>query len=208
MRTMPMVWLLLSVLLLAGCNPFQMRGGTPTVAYSPQVEVEVPASVPAVDWQLAVARPTAENMLSGSRIAVREHGTELQVLAGARWSDSVPELLQGLVVRAFEDSGKILGVARQATALSADHSLAMDLRAFEVEYQDRGRPSVHVAFTAKFIGPGNRVQAARTFSARVEATGRQPTNPYRPRHLDPLAITRDNVRRNRRARDEGARAAA
>ena len=165
--------LVLSALLLAGCNPFQTRGSDPTVAYSPQVEVAVPESVAAVDWQLAIARPTAENLLSGTRIAVRERGAELQVLAGARWSDSVPELLQTLVVRGFEDSGRILGVARQATALDADYTLALDVRAFEAEYDDGGAPRVHVAFTAKLVGDANRVLASRTFQARAAAGGRQ-----------------------------------
>lgn len=159
--------------MLAACNPFPTRNSEPVVAYSPQLRIAVPAEVPRVDWQLAVARPGAENMLSGTRIAVRERGAELQVLAGARWSDSVPELLQALVVRAFEDSGRILGVARQASALNADYALALDVRAFEAEYDDTGVPRVHVAFTAKLVGSANRVLAARTFDARVDARGRQ-----------------------------------
>jgi len=158
---------------LAGCNPFPTRNSTPVVAYSPRLQIELPDPLPRVDWQLAVSRPVAENMLSGTRIAVRERGAELQVLAGARWSDSVPELLQALVVRAFEDSGRILGVARQATALAADYTLAIELRAFEAEYGEDGAPTVHVAFNAKLIGNANRVLAARSFSARVEAGGRQ-----------------------------------
>ena len=164
---------MLLLAMLAGCNPFPTRNSTPVVAYSPQVAISVPAEVPRVDWQLAVARPSAENMLSGTRIAVRERGAELQVLGGARWSDSVPELLQALVLRAFEDSGRILGVARQATALTADYSLALDLRAFEARYDDAGAPSVHVAFSAKLVGGNNRVLAARTFEARVQAGGRE-----------------------------------
>ena len=170
----PALWVLVVVAsMLAGCNPFQTRNSTPVVAYSPRLDIALPADVPQVDWQLAVARPSAENMLSGTRIAVRERGAELQVLAGARWSDSVPELLQVLVLRAFEDSDRILGVARQATALDADYTLALDVRAFEAEYDDGGAPAVHVAFTAKLVGDANRVLAARTFDARVDATGRE-----------------------------------
>lgn len=172
--TMPLrIVLPLLLALLAGCNPFSTRSN-PVVAYSPVVDVTVPPQWPTVEWQLVVAKPATESMLSSARIAVRPGGgAELQVLAGARWSDTVPELLQALVVRAFEDSGRILGVGRQASGLRADYTLTLDVRAFEAVYAGGAAPDAVVEFNAKLLGfPGNRVLASRTFQARAAASGR------------------------------------
>lgn len=168
---------LLLALLLAGCGVLPGKTET-TVAYSPSVGIPKNAQWPAADWQLVVAKPVTEVMLSGSRIAVRPHGgAELQVLAGARWSDTVPELLQTLIVRAFEDSGRILGVGRQASGVRADFTLTLDLRAFEAVYSERGAPTARVTFNAKLLGgPGNRVVASRTFRANEPAGGREATD--------------------------------
>lgn len=172
----PLLAALLPALLLAGCGVLPGKTES-TVAYSPSVEIAADARWPTVDWQLVVAKPVTEVMLSGSRIAVRPHGgAELQVLAGARWSDTVPELLQTLIVRAFEDSGRILGVGRQASGVRADFTLTLDLRAFEAVYADAGPPTARVTFNAKLLGgPGNRVVASRTFRADEEAGGREAT---------------------------------
>lgn len=166
--------LLLPALLLGGCGILPGKSES-TVAYSPTVKIPVDPQWRAADWQLVVAKPVSEVMLSGSRIAVRPHGgAELQVLAGARWSDTVPELLQTLIVRAFEDSGRILGVGRQASGVRADFTLTLDLRAFEAVYADSGAPTARVVFNAKLLGgPGNRVVASRTFQASERAGGRE-----------------------------------
>ena len=162
---------LLLPLLLAGCNILGTRSSEPVVSYAPSLDLpSLPG--PPVEWQLVVARPAAENMLSGSRIAVRSGG-ELQVLKGARWTDPAPELLQGLLVRALEDSGRILGVGRQSSGLRGDFTLGLDLRAFEAVYAGGGAPTVRVVFNAKLLSAGgNRVLATRTFEAGQPAGGR------------------------------------
>ena len=163
---------LVALLLLTGCNILGTRSSEPVVAYSPDVEIAAGGGA-SVDWQLVVARPSAENMLSGPRIAVRSQG-ELQVLKGARWTDPAPELLQGLIVRALEDSGRILGVGRQSSGLRGDFALALDLRAFEAVYAGGGAPTVEVVFNAKLLSAGgNRALASRTFSTQVPARGRE-----------------------------------
>jgi len=163
----------LLVPLLSGCN---LIGTKPTtvVTYSPSVQIVTEAAWPNVDWQLSVGKPAAESMLSSARIAVRPgDGAELQVLGGARWSDTMPELLQALIVRAFEDSGRIVGVGRQASGLRADYTLTLDVRAFEAVYADGGAPTALIEFNAKLMGfPSNRVLATRTFEARARAAGR------------------------------------
>ena len=161
--------------LLGACNLLGTKPQT-VVTYSPSVQIRTDASWPAVDWQLVVGKPAAESMLSSARIAVRPgDGAELQVLAGARWSDTMPELLQALVVRAFEDSGRILGVGRQASGLRSDYTLTLDVRAFEAVYSDGSAPTAVIEFNAKLLGfPSNRVLATRTFEARAPASGRQP----------------------------------
>ena len=161
----------LALLLLTGCNILGTRSSETLVSYSPEIDVAGGGGA-AVQWQLVVARPSAESMLSGPRIAVRSGG-ELQVLKGARWTDPAPELLQGLIVRSLEDSGRILGVARQSSGLRGDFTLALDLRAFEAVYAGGGAPTVEVVFNAKLLSAGgNRALAARTFRSEAPASGR------------------------------------
>ena len=95
----------------------------------------------------------------------------IEVFPGARWSDTAPALLRDLAVRGFEDSGRIVGVGSAVSGLRADYSLALDLRAFQLEIVD-GAPRAAVRFQARLLDyTSNRVLAARAFVAEEPASG-------------------------------------
>lgn len=175
-RSTPLAGVAVLVLLasaLSGCSPFPVRSA-PLVVYSPDVAVPQKSGAASVDWQLVVARPTAERALSSPRIAVRPGPSELQVLAGARWSDSAPELVQTLVLRALEDSGRIIGVGRQSSAMRAEYVLMLDLRAFEAVYPEAGAPRADIELGAKLLSlPDNRILAATSFAGGAPADSRE-----------------------------------
>lgn len=125
-----------------------------------------------VDWQLRIDEPDAPTPLASSRIARRETDGGFGVFKGARWSERAPELIQGALVRSFEDSGRIRGVARADSALRGDYLLVSELRDFEADYGG-GAPVVRFVLSAKLLDArSNDAVAARVFEASETAKGR------------------------------------
>ena len=161
---------LLLMLCMAGCGVLPKKENIQV--FAPQVKVAPDASWPGVSWQLAVARPSTSKLLDSSHIVVSPTPETLQVYHAASWTDSVPELLQSIVAEAFEDSGKITAVARQATAVRADFLLLLDIRHFEAVYANpKSPPNVLIEIGAKLVDSNGHVAAARTFSQSTAASG-------------------------------------
>lgn len=140
--------------------------------YAPQAKVTPDASWPTVSWQLSLARPTASRLLDSSRLVVSPTPDTMQVYQAASWTDSAPDLLQTVVAEAFEDSGKITAVARQATAVHADFLLLLDIRHFEAVYANpKSPPNALIEVGAKLVDTNGHVVAARTFSQTTAASG-------------------------------------
>jgi cholesterol transport system auxiliary component len=73
-------------------------------------------------------------------------------------------MLDDALVRGFEDSGRINGVARVTTGIRADYKLAMDVRRFEADYRGQATPTALIEINAKLIHViDQRVVADRTF---------------------------------------------
>ncbi|MFT3808253.1 ABC-type transport auxiliary lipoprotein family protein [Arenimonas sp.] len=164
---------LAAALMLPGCS---MVGGSKNVTlYSPQLKIDAQASWPTVNWPLVVARPLSSDSLDSMQIAVRPQSDTLQVYQGAVWSDAVPDLVQSELVRAFEDSGKIVAVGRQSTGVRGDFVLMTDIRQFESVYREEGKPpTVVVSIQAKLLAhPNTRVLAMRRFDVEVPAASEE-----------------------------------
>jgi cholesterol transport system auxiliary component len=160
---------LLLACMLAGCS---ILGGskTPSTIYAPDPRVQADPAWPSVDWQLTIGRPEAARMTDSLRIAVRPSPEELQVYKGASWTKPPSEMVEDAVLRALEDSGKIPGVARQGSGVTADYKLVMDLRRFESDYAGGATPSATIEVNAKLLHAGERdVVASRTFVQTVPA---------------------------------------
>ena len=139
------------------------------------LEFELPAAAgDPLPWQLAIEQPVAPDALAGVRVATRESDGSYGVLKSARWSERAPELVQSALVRTFEDSGRLRGVARSNSALRSDYVLLTEVRAFESDYR-KGGAEAHIALSAKFARSGPRdVLAARVFEQSVAAQGTSP----------------------------------
>ncbi|MGA9343152.1 MAG: ABC-type transport auxiliary lipoprotein family protein [Rhodanobacteraceae bacterium] len=145
---------------------------TPYAIYSPSLAATQRSTGNAVAWQLAVETPRASDALDGNRIAVMPTPGEFQVFPAARWRDPAPKLVQGLLIQAFEDDGRVIGVSTAAAGLHADFTLALELRSFEIDYVD-GNPHAVVQLTAKLVDyTSNRVLAVHAFAADVPVGGR------------------------------------
>lgn len=166
MKPMPPLrpWLFgLSLCMLAGCS---LLSGSkdPMTIYAPDVRVPADPAWPQVAWQLAIARPSAARLVDSPRINVRPTPGELEVYRGVSWAQPSTDMLEDTLVRAFEDSGRIAGVARLGTGIRADYKLMIDLRRFESDYAGHASPSATIELNAKLLHAADqRIAASRTF---------------------------------------------
>jgi len=173
MKRLPLLKLLAPVCLLAvaGCSVLAGGDRQSTTIYAPQVRVQADPAWPQVSWQLAIAKPSAARLVDSPRINVRPTPGELEVYRGATWSQPATDILEDTLLRGFEDSGRIAGVARIATGIRSDYKLTIDLRRFESDYRGTALPAATIELNAKLIHSiDQRVVASRTF-VTVEAAG-------------------------------------
>lgn len=160
----------LMLLSLTACSILSPTQRDPVTVYAPEVRITPDPAWPKVDWQLAVLKPSAARVVDSPRINVRPVPGELQVYRGVIWSQSATELVEGAVLRTFEDSGRIAAVARPSAGIRADYRLLMDLRRFESDYAGQTLPLATIEISAMLMDSRDqRVVASRTFLAQKPA---------------------------------------
>lgn len=151
--------------LFAGLGACAVRlpgGGEPAQLYVLTPKSTYPEDLPTVDWQLLVETPIAPAGLDTPRIAVSYSPIELDYFARAVWTDRAPQMVQRLLIESFENSGRIVGVGRDAVGLRSDFVLKTELREFQAEYR-RTQPA------ADMIVPGERTGEAPVVRVRINA---------------------------------------
>lgn len=146
-------------LALGGCGSLIGPASSPQIY---RLEPPFPPAAPmaTVAWQLAVARPETLHTLDSERIAL-SRGATMDYYADAEWNDTVPHLLQSLLVEAFEKSGRSVAVSPDTAGLRTDYLLATDIRDFEAQYSDpNGRPVATVDIETKLLDARGNVIAS------------------------------------------------
>lgn len=167
--------ILLSSLVLGGCSGLLFGKETPIDLYdlSPgRLDLPTGPSLGVV----VVEEPLASGGLDDHRIATRPSPLRLQPMAGARWSERAPEMVQTLLVELFETSGRVTAVGRGGAG-ARDLILESELRAFEAEYFDGAtRPDIRVRLAVRLVIPPRREMVAmRVFEHVVPANGEDRT---------------------------------
>ncbi|HEX4077900.1 MAG TPA: ABC-type transport auxiliary lipoprotein family protein [Rhizomicrobium sp.] len=149
-----------ALFVLAGCGSLIGPSGPPPQIYRLAPVLPPAAGGASVSWQLAIARPISTLTLDTERIAL-VRGETMDYYADAQWNDTVPRLVQSLLVEAFEQSGRIAAVAPESGGLRANYTLATDIRDFDAQYDSaNGAPNVVVAIEAKLVGERGNVVAS------------------------------------------------
>ncbi|MCL1940168.1 MAG: ABC-type transport auxiliary lipoprotein family protein [Desulfovibrionaceae bacterium] len=99
--------------------------------------------------QLIVAMPVAGREIDADTIALLFHGREVRILADARWTGTVPFIVQRSLIRALESANALSGVADESAGIASDARLLSDIRQFSLHYADEGARPVAV-FSATF----------------------------------------------------------
>ncbi len=122
--------------------------------------------------QLVVAEPTALQPLDSDHVLVRRPDGTLATLAHAQWSDRLPPLVQSRIVQAFENAGAVGRVGAFGGTISADVTLAVEIRVFEV---DVGAGQGKIELAARLVSSASgQIIAARIFQASAVGAGEGP----------------------------------
>ena len=159
-----------AVVALSAC----MLGGQPAPVTIMAPNVKMPADFDAepVEWSLQIQRPVADQMRDSDRVLVRRTPSRLQVYPGAAWLDSVPEMLQSLMIRALTDAERFEGIGRSG-GLRARYRLVTEVRHFEAVDDGSANLSVDLVIQASLVHQrSSRQVASHTFrhSARSRGT--------------------------------------
>ncbi len=154
--------------LAAGCFGGLNEQLPPPLIY--RVDAPVLAAGAALPVDLKVVVSGAAPGLDGAGIAGRWPGQRLDHLAGARWADRLPVLVEAALTEAFQDSGRLQSVQGNLGRFRASHTLVVEVRRFEADYTAGGLPVAQVSL-AVTLGRASdrRVLVAFTASASESA---------------------------------------
>ena len=158
-----------AALLLGGCQLIN-AAEEPTDLYTITPKSTFEPDMPAVFWQLAVEEPNASAYLNTSRIAIAQSATSSDYYAKTGWTDRAPLMVQTRIIDSFENSHKIIAVARESIGLRANYVLQSDLRNFEAMYIYGKPPIAHVRIVAKLVRmPDRQIIGVGSFERCVRA---------------------------------------
>ena len=154
---------------LCGCELIK-AAEEPSDLYTISPKSTFEQGMPDVFWQLAVEVPVAAANLNTGRIAIAMTPTSSDYYAKSAWTDRAPLMVQTRIVDSFENSHKIVAVARESIGLRANYVLQPDLRNFEAMYFYGGTPIVHVRIVVKLVRmPDRQIIGVGTFERCVRA---------------------------------------
>lgn len=113
--------------------------------------------------------------LDSSGIATRWPGQRLDYVAGARWAEVLPRLLESALVESLQDSGRLRSVQGDFGRFRATHTLVVEVRRFEADYTNGGLPVAQVELTATIGKMDRRVLASFTVAASETAAENRQT---------------------------------
>lgn len=163
---------LLAVLASSGCAVMGALSG------GPQRDVfELRAPTPAMHCartriaELVVEAPKASGPIDSNRILVRPNPLQIQYLPDAEWGDSVPVMVQTLMVRKLAAYPVFSHVGRAPLGNAGDYALLSEVGDFSAVVEGRGAV-ITLRLAAQIVDEMSaRVVARRDFTAQVPVAG-------------------------------------
>jgi cholesterol transport system auxiliary component len=160
---------ILLALALTGCSASSLLApsGPGPKLYTLSAPKEVATGAPQAGWQLLIAMPGATQDLNTPRIAVIPGPSRIDYYADVTWADRPPAMLQELLLRSFDRSGRIAAVQKQSGGLKSDFLLTADIEDFEVDAAAT-EPGAHIRIAARLVRNRDRtIVATRSFDVTV-----------------------------------------
>jgi cholesterol transport system auxiliary component len=125
---------------------------------------------PKVAWALSVDVPEANDNLDTRRIAISRSANTQDYFANSAWPDKLPNLVQGVLIEAFESSGRIDQVATDTQGVRTDYVLQTEIRDFEARYnQPDGPPTAVVKVAVRLVLRSDHTIAGHLVAAHETA---------------------------------------
>jgi cholesterol transport system auxiliary component len=151
---------------LAGCALPSLGSGPPPDLYVLSPKSTFAEDIPTVTWQLVVEEPSTAKGIDTDRIAIAPTSLEVKYMAGARWADRAPRMVQQLFIQSFENTKKIVSVGRQSIGLRSDFVMKTELREFQAEKTPEGGTVVRVRVNVKLVRPAlGTIVASESFES-------------------------------------------
>ncbi len=141
--------------------------------------LEGPAAEPggiALPLAIAVARPRSPLSLDTDRIAVTTPGLGFDYLAGARWADPAPQLLQQLLVDAITRDARFAAVVAAPSRVPTDLMLDVEIGRFEAAYANVDAPPtvmVELGVNLVDVRSGRRLASFRVAATATAALNKR-----------------------------------
>jgi len=144
------------------------KGTAPLYSLKPAADLPPPPEE-APDWQLVIPEPTTLLAFNTDKILTKPAPDESLPLENARWSDSLPILVQAKLLETFENAGYAQRVSRTIGDFASNYQLSIDIREFDIS--TKGAPEAQIVILAKLLSPENEIIASRKFETSAPATG-------------------------------------
>jgi len=149
----------------------RMTGGGAAAAAVVVYDLTAPRAFPPAakppQAQLTIAEPAALLLFDSQKILVRPQTLDHPTFETARWSDSLPKLIQAKILQSFENSKYLAAVARPGDGLNSDYQLLIEIRSFEIATAPE--MAAVVELSAKILGENGRIKDSRIFRSTLPA---------------------------------------
>lgn len=131
--------------LLAGCGGVSLLapGNAPEQIYMLSPTMQPLTGTKPANGEIAIALPETSSSFATHRIAI-VRGDVLDYYADAQWTDPAPQLLQSLLVEAFEKIGGMVGVAKESEGLKSDYIIQSVIRDFDARYDNTNPAAIPI----------------------------------------------------------------
>lgn len=168
---LPTALLIAATATLPGCGALSALQGEPQ---RDLFELRAPAALSCPRsriGELVIEPPKARGTLDSNRIMIRPSALQTQYLPDAEWGDTVPAMLQRLLVESLSATGSFNQVGRAPLGLSGDVAMISEVQDFNVDLSADGT-LIRLGVGAQLVDEMEaKVIARGRFAAAVPATG-------------------------------------
>ena len=151
---------LVALLASSGCSSLLPSSGAAPVTYVLRPAIAAQATAPAsAASSLQVQRVAVAPGYARDEVLLTQPDRRLDVYAASRWPDTLPVVMERLVVDALRQRGAWSVVHDAAAPFAADRLLRVTVRRFDAEYTGAaGPPTVRVVLDATLARRGDRAR--------------------------------------------------
>ena len=123
-----------------------------------------------LSYDVTVELPTTTGALDTDRLMVKPGALSAQYLPGARWGETVPVMVQSLMLRSLQQTEALRYVGREPLGLSGDVAIVSDIIDFQAESApDSDVATINIRLSVQLVREEDiRILDSRIFTGSAE----------------------------------------